>query len=69
MGAGETMWGQARPRGGEPGEARPEWRQARPCGIVVTVFIWPKPKGGRTLPVLIDSDDPASIDSDPTLMD
>ena len=29
------------------GQARPGWRQARPCGGVVTVFIKLKPKGGR----------------------
>ena len=23
------------------------WRRARPCGGVVTVFIWSKPKGAR----------------------
>ena len=29
------------------GEAKPGWRQARPCGGVATVFIKLKPKGGR----------------------
>ena len=31
--------------------------------VFVTVFIGPKPKGGRGLPALIDSDDLAPIDS------
>ena len=42
----------------------------------MAVFIGPKPNGGRGLPALIDSDDPAlmdldpaPIDLDPTLMD
>ena len=52
MGAGEAVcW-----------KARQGWRQARPCGGVVTVFIGPKPKGARGFPALIDSDDPAPID-------
>ena len=59
MGTGETVWR----------EARPGWRQARPCGGVVTVFIGPKPNGARGFPALADSDDPAPIDSDPAPID
>ena len=38
VGAGETVWRLARPV---------QWRRARPCGGVVTVFIRPKPNGER----------------------
>ena len=62
---GKTVWGQARPCV----ETRTGWRRARPCGGVVAFIIGPKPKGGRGLPALIDSDDPVLIDSDPRLMD
>ena len=37
MGGGETVLGEARQR----------WRQASPFGGAVTVFIGPKPKGGK----------------------